>query len=96
MHSADDFTALMAVMLIFGSPITAWTVSRLLCHRERMEYLRQGLVPPPRLGKRGYRRWYREMQQSGQMPTQPLPPWQNALGSGRREGSIIINHGASR
>jgi hypothetical protein len=37
----------MFLILVFGAPITAWIVSRVLAHQERMEMIRRGFVPPP-------------------------------------------------
>ncbi|HTW86250.1 MAG TPA: hypothetical protein VMD91_19415 [Candidatus Sulfotelmatobacter sp.] len=71
----QDFTAVIAVFLIFGAPIAAWIVSRVLRHQEHMEYLRRGMVPPPSVGGRAFRRWYREMNQAGPAG-QAVPPWQ--------------------
>ncbi|PZR57444.1 MAG: hypothetical protein DLM50_05560 [Candidatus Meridianibacter frigidus] len=53
-HASDDFVAALAVMLIFGAPIAAYIVHRVLVHQERIEYLRRGMVPP--LSRREARR----------------------------------------
>ena len=42
-----DFFAAIAVMVIFGAPVAAWIVTRVLQHNERMEMIRRGMVPPP-------------------------------------------------
>ncbi len=47
MIKSDDMVAFMAVFLIFGAPVAAWVVSRVLAHQERMEMLRRGFVPTP-------------------------------------------------
>ena len=44
---SSDFFAFTAVLIIFGAPCAVWLVSRVLAHRERMEMLRMGMVPPP-------------------------------------------------
>ena len=44
---SDNLVAGLAIMLIFGAPIAAWIVSRVLVHQERMEMIRRGVVPPP-------------------------------------------------
>jgi hypothetical protein len=44
---SSDFFAFTAVLVIFGAPCAVWLVSRVLAHRERMEMLRMGVVPPP-------------------------------------------------
>ncbi len=41
-----DFFAAIAVMVIFGAPVAAWIVTRVLQHNERMEMIRRGMVPP--------------------------------------------------
>jgi hypothetical protein len=43
----DNIVAALALTCIFGLPIMAWIVSRVLAHQERMEMLRRGIVPPP-------------------------------------------------
>lgn len=43
----DNIVAALAVTCIFGLPVMAWIVSRVLAHQERMEMLRRGVVPPP-------------------------------------------------
>jgi hypothetical protein len=86
----DNFVAAIAIVLIFGAPVAAWIVSRVLHHQERMEYLRRGMVPPPHMGGRAYRRWHRDMSQTGafsQQPgafsQQPPPVWQAPPMAGR-------------
>jgi hypothetical protein len=44
---SSDFFAFTAVLVIFGAPCAVWCISRILAHRERMEMLRMGVVPPP-------------------------------------------------
>jgi len=62
---------LFAIFFIFGLPVAAFIVSRLLKHRERMELLRRGIIPPADMGdKRAYRAW----QQSGAWQGPPPPP----------------------
>jgi hypothetical protein len=43
----DDFLAAIAVFFIFGAPVAAWVISRVLAHQERIEMIRRGMVPPP-------------------------------------------------
>jgi hypothetical protein len=43
----SDLIPLFAIFFIFGAPVAAWIVSRVLAHQERMEMLRRGIVPPP-------------------------------------------------
>jgi hypothetical protein len=44
---SDKFVGALAILLIFGAPITAWVISRVLAHQERIEMIRRGMVPPP-------------------------------------------------
>jgi hypothetical protein len=66
---SDNFVALIAVICIFGAPIAAWIVSRVLAHRERMEMLRQGFVPPP--NARDMRRAMKSGWNPGATPADP-------------------------
>ncbi len=43
----EDLIPLFAIVFMFGVPCAVWCISRLLSHRERMEMLRMGVVPPP-------------------------------------------------
>ncbi len=43
----SDFVPAIAIIFIFGAPIAAFIVSRVLAHQERMEMLRRGITPPP-------------------------------------------------
>ncbi len=42
----SDLIPLVAIVFIFGAPIAAFIVSRILAHQERMEMLRRGITPP--------------------------------------------------
>ena len=44
---SDNFVGALAILLIFGAPIAAWVISRVLAHQERIEMIRRGIVPPP-------------------------------------------------
>ena len=57
---SETVVPVIAILIIFGAPVTAWIVSRVLRHQERMEMLRRGIVPPDFGGdKRAYRAWRR-------------------------------------
>lgn len=43
----DNLIPLFAIVFMFGAPCAVWCISRILAHRERMEMLRMGVVPPP-------------------------------------------------
>ena len=64
---SDTLVPLFGIIFLFGAPVAAWIVSRVLAHQERMEMIRRGIVPPsdPRL--------FREMQRRG-WQTGPIPP----------------------
>jgi hypothetical protein len=42
----DNDTAALAVMMIFGAPMTVWFAVRYMQHRERMEMIKRGMPPP--------------------------------------------------
>lgn len=50
----DNVVALTGMLLFFGVPLGGWILGRVLRHRERMEMLRRGMMPP--LDERGWRR----------------------------------------
>ncbi|HEY9084633.1 MAG TPA: hypothetical protein VIN40_01625 [Candidatus Tyrphobacter sp.] len=43
----DALVALIAILAIIGIPMIGWIISRVLSHRERIEMIRHGYVPPP-------------------------------------------------
>ena len=47
MTDLSDLVPMVAILCIFGAPIAAFIISRVLAHQERMEMLRRGIVPPP-------------------------------------------------
>ncbi|HWT06085.1 MAG TPA: hypothetical protein VN224_10045 [Xanthomonadales bacterium] len=56
MHHDDSIAAVAAFMFVFGAPVLAFIVSRVLRHHERIEMLRRGMMPPE-FDKRAYRAW---------------------------------------
>ncbi len=38
---------IFGMLFLFGFPIAAWVLFRLLAHRERLEMIRNGITPPP-------------------------------------------------
>ncbi|MDQ6931640.1 MAG: hypothetical protein M3160_00530 [Candidatus Eremiobacteraeota bacterium] len=44
----EQLTDAAAIFFIFGAPVivVAWIISRILAHRERMELMRMGMMPP--------------------------------------------------
>lgn len=43
----DTVVPVLIVLIVFGGPITAFIVWRVLAYRERIEMIRHGFVPPP-------------------------------------------------
>ncbi|HEV2740180.1 MAG TPA: hypothetical protein VGU66_16485 [Candidatus Elarobacter sp.] len=58
MHG-DGIVAIFVFMFLFGFPVAAFIVARVLRHHERIEMLRRGIVPPFEFDKRAYRAWRR-------------------------------------
>jgi hypothetical protein len=48
---AEVIVPVFGILVCFGLPITGWIISRWLAHRERMEMIRAGLMPPARGGR---------------------------------------------
>ena len=65
----ENFVAVCVFFFVFGFPVAAFIVTRVLRHQERMELLRRGIIPPPDMSKRAYKAW----QQSGAAYQQPQP-----------------------
>ena len=61
--SGDDIAGILAIFFIFGGPILAFVIMRVLAHRERIEMIKRGYIP--NMGKRGFRGGY----------TPAPPPW---------------------
>ena len=74
MDTPGDFVPIVALLVMFGLPITYAIVSRVLGHQERLEMLKRGIVPPPdpkwakRWAKQG---WYAQPPYGA--PQQPGP-----------------------
>ncbi len=68
---ADQLVPLFGIIFLFGAPVAAWIVSRVLAHQERIEMIRRGMVPPP--DSRLYRDMQRRGWQSGPIPPPPGP-----------------------
>lgn len=75
MHD-DAPIAVVAIVLIFGAPVLAFIITRILRHAERIEMIRRGIMPPPDFGsRRAYREWRRS---GGTWPppgAQQQTPW---------------------
>ncbi len=68
---SDNIIPMFTIFFIFGAPVAAWIISRVLAHQERMEMLRRGFVPPtdPRLMRRAAKMGW----QTGAMPPPGAP-----------------------
>jgi hypothetical protein len=62
----DGAVPIFVFFFVFGLPMIAWILARTMRHRERMEMLRLGMIPPP--DGRGWRR--REHFAAGAVPPQ--------------------------
>jgi hypothetical protein len=72
----DNTVAALAVFCIFGAPIAAFIVMRVLAHRERIEMIRRGMLPPQMYGKAWKNANYGAPQQG--MPPPVPPTWVQA------------------
>lgn len=63
----DNLIPVLGIICLFGLPMIGWILGRIMKHRERMEMLRMGMMPPP--DGRGWNR--RERFAPGNVP----PPW---------------------
>jgi hypothetical protein len=73
-----DAVAALAVFCIFGAPIGAFIVMRVLAHRERIEMIRRGIVPPQMYSRKAWKNanWSAPPPQMGVPPPPPPPqPW---------------------
>ncbi|MGB8267805.1 MAG: hypothetical protein WCE44_15885 [Candidatus Velthaea sp.] len=70
----NDATGPLAILCIFGLPICAYIVGKVLKHRERIELIRRGYAPPP---DGDWKRAARQMggPVGGPMPPTPPPPY---------------------
>jgi hypothetical protein len=69
----DNLIPVLGIICLFGLPVVGWILGRMMKHRERMEMLRMGMIPPP--DGRGWRN--RDRFNAG--PAVP-PPWMGAPG----------------
>jgi hypothetical protein len=89
--SAGDFAGVIAVITIFGLPVTYAIVNRVLAHQERLEMLRRGMTPPPdpRAAKR-WGTWYGPGSYGA--PPAGFDPYYAAYAQGQRSlrGGIVV------
>ena len=46
-QAAELVVPALAIVFLFGLPVIAFIISRVLAHQERVEMIRRGIVPPP-------------------------------------------------
>lgn len=63
----DNIIPVLGIICLFGLPMVGWILGRMMKHRERMEMLRMGMVPPP-----DGRSWSRRDRFAG---ASVPPPW---------------------
>ncbi len=66
----EQLVPLFAIFFLFGAPVAAWIISRVLAHQERMAMIRQGYMPPPDLRAMRRGTW------QGPVPPPPGPGMQ--------------------
>ncbi len=70
---SDNAVAALAVFCIFGAPIAAFIIMRVLGHRERIEMIRRGMMPPPQAYSNS--KMWRNAGAPPPPPQQPPPVW---------------------
>jgi hypothetical protein len=72
---SEGIIPLFAIFFVFGAPVAAWIISRVLAHQERMEMIRNGFVPPPDgRSMRNAARYGNYGQMPPPPPSGPIPP----------------------
>ena len=88
MDHNDSIVAIFAIFCVFGAPVAAFIVMRILAHRERIEMIRRGMAPPTGMfggGRRAWRTWQAQQQAQQGRPWQqggPIPGAPPAAGYG--------------
>lgn len=67
----DNLIPILGIICLFGLPVIGWILGRMMKHRERMEMLRMGMMPPP-----DGRSWGRRDRFAG---TNVPPPWTTGM-----------------
>ena len=74
----DILVPIFVMLFVFGFPVAAFIVTRVLRHQERMELLRRGIIPPPDYGNRRSRQAWQQTAAPWTQPTTVVPPQNNA------------------
>ncbi|MBV8726245.1 MAG: hypothetical protein JO233_00555, partial [Candidatus Eremiobacteraeota bacterium] len=69
---AEVVVPALAIVFLFGLPVIAFIISRVLGHQERVEMIRRGIVPPP--SAREMRRYAKYGARYGTPPETQAPP----------------------
>ena len=72
----ETIVPVIGIICIFGLPIGGWIVVRMMQHRERMEMIARGIMPPP--DTREWRKMNRMSRRGGWgagMGAGQMPPW---------------------
>ena len=64
----------LAVFGIFIFPVFGWIVFRVMKHRERMEMIRHGMIPPPGAAEAWTHDWPQQQKAPGPAPAYVPPP----------------------
>lgn len=85
----DVLVPIVAIVVIFGLPISYLIVNRVFAHQERLEMIRRGVVPPPDS------RWSRREGAYAAAPPQPGPyePDYQAYGYGQWQADRALRKG---
>jgi len=70
----DNLVAFIVMFFVFGCPVAAFIITRVLRHQERMELLRRGIVPPPDLRDKHFKAWSQSAAPWPQPTVVPVPP----------------------
>jgi hypothetical protein len=74
----ENLVPVFVFLFVFGFPVAAFIVTRVLKHQERMELLRRGIIPPPDYGNRRSRQAWQQTAAPWPQPGTTVVPPQNA------------------
>jgi hypothetical protein len=89
--SPSDVISLFGIVFLFGLPVAAWVISRVLAHNEYMAMIRAGMVPPP-----DPKMMRRAMRQGWMPPPGAAPSWDAAAWPGTAQPGAYGNYYAQR
>jgi len=71
---SETLVPIFICLFVFGFPVAAFVVTRVLRHQERMELLRRGIVPPPNMKNKDFKAWTQSGAPWPQPTVVPVPP----------------------